>query len=146
MTDWFLWSSHEACLFCAKKQLALTKVKHNAIPETVIHPQNVQLHKIQLQNVQLHKTSIYKTSSYRMSRLQNVQVTKRPFYKTSRLQNVQDTKRPVFVNLKTCIKKPFFSKYVRNCILARTEFETPWMDSIKQDPRQLSACPLVTDD
>ncbi len=54
-----------------------------------------------------YKTSIYQTSSYIMSRLQNAQVTKRPFYKTSRLQNVRDTKRPVFVNLRTCLKKPF---------------------------------------
>jgi hypothetical protein len=63
-----------------------------------------------------------------MSRLQNVQVTKRPFYKRSRLQNVQDTKRPVFVNLKTCLKKPFSQNA---------------LDRINQDPRQLSACPLV---
>ncbi len=64
-----------------------------------------------------YKMSIYQTPSYRMSRLQNVQVTKRPFYKRSRLQNVQDTKRPVFVNLKTCLIKPFFTKYLRNFIL-----------------------------
>jgi hypothetical protein len=57
-----------------------------------------------------YKTSVSQTSSYRMSRLQNVQVTKRPFYKTSRLQNVLDTKRPVFVNFKTCLKKTFSQK------------------------------------
>ncbi len=49
-----------------------------------------------------NKTSIYQTSNSRMSRLQNVQVTKRPFYKTSRTQ-----KRPVFEHLKACLKKPF---------------------------------------
>jgi hypothetical protein len=66
-----------------------------------------------------YKTSIYQTSSYRMSRLQNVQVTKRPFYKTSRLQNVQDTKRPVFVNLRSCLNKPFSHNtyIIHNCIL-----------------------------
>jgi hypothetical protein len=83
-----------------------------------------------------YKTSIYQTSIYRMSRLQNVQVTKRPFYKRSRLQNVQDTKCPFFVNLKNLFKKTFFTKGIA----------TPWMDRIKQDPRQLSAGPLGTDD
>jgi hypothetical protein len=54
-----------------------------------------------LPNVHFTKRPKYKTS-----RTQNVQVTKRPFYKTSKIQNVQYTKRPVFVNLKTCLKKP----------------------------------------
>ncbi len=57
-----------------------------------------------------YKTSIYQTSSYRMSRLQNVQVTKRPFYETSRLQNVQDTKCPVFLKFKNLFKKTFLTK------------------------------------
>jgi hypothetical protein len=60
-----------------------------------------------------YKTSIYQMSSYRMSRLQKVQVTKRPFYKTSRLHNVQDTKRPVFLKFKNLFKKTFFTKYAK---------------------------------
>jgi hypothetical protein len=36
-----------------------------------------------------YKTSIYQTSSYKMSRLQNVLITKRPYYQTSRLPNIQ---------------------------------------------------------
>jgi hypothetical protein len=76
----------------------------------------------------------HKTFSYRISRLQNVQVTKRPIYKTSRLQHVQETKRPVFVNLKTCLKKP----YSQN--MSEISY---FMRSIKHDPRQLSACHWV---
>jgi hypothetical protein len=77
-----------------------------------------------------HRTSSYITSSYKTSsyiqnlhlpnvRLQNVQVTKRPGYQTSILQKVQITKRPghkspVFVNLKTCLKKPFSQNALRH--------------------------------
>ncbi len=94
-----------------------------------------QLHNVQLQNVQLQNLHLPNVQ------LQNVQVTKRPGYKTSILQKVQITKRPghkmsSFCKFKNLFKKAFFTK----CI------ETPWMDRIKQDPRQLSACPLGTDD
>ena len=90
----------------------------------------VQLHNVKLQNVHLPNVQ-----------LQNVQVTKRPGYQTSILQKVQITKRPghkmsIFVNLKNLFKKTFFTKGIA----------TPWMDRIKQDPRQLSAGPLGTDD
>jgi hypothetical protein len=61
-------------------------------------------HKTSSYKMSSYKTSFYQTFSYRMSRLQNVQVIKRPIYKTSRLQNVQGTKRPVFVNYKTYLK------------------------------------------
>jgi hypothetical protein len=92
--------------FSARVILSLNHTLHLSLYLWVtVHPQNVQLHNVQLQNVQLQNVL-----------LQNVQDTKRPGYKmssyqksscrTSRIQNVQDTKRPIFLNLKTCFKKP----------------------------------------
>ncbi len=69
-----------------------------------------------------YKTSIYQMSGYRMSRLQNVQVSKRPNFQTSILQNIQIAKHPghktsSFFKFKNLFRKTFFAKYVRNCIL-----------------------------
>jgi hypothetical protein len=82
-----------------------------------VHPENAQLHNVQSS----YKTSRYQTPSCKTSRIQNVQDTnvQDTNVQDTNVQdtNFQNTKRLIFVNFKTCFKKPF-------CIFL------PWNDNI----------------